>query len=324
MNISTSSPLWVVTPYFNPCKYRSRWENFHNFRKQLRAPLLVVELEKTGNFDVSEDYGDIVLHLQGEDSIWQKERLINVGIAALPTHVKYVAWIDCDIIFENEHWVDEAIAKLTRGADMVQLFSSVMHQSKQQSIDNILINPASSSALHEIGIAKYLSEGGSPFDSVGTSGVRYSPDLDNNSRKIKPAIGHAWAASVDRKNSRQLYDANIVGGGDRVDLVPILSRIDELKNFRPFSPAQYNHLHEWAAGRPSGRLDFVEGRIFHLWHGEFTNRQYNERHHILRRHNFDPNRDIQLAPNGTWRWTDPEGQLAKEVAVYFRERREDG
>jgi hypothetical protein len=71
-------------------------------------------------------------------------------------------------------------------------------------------------------------------------------------------------------------------------------------------------------------LDFVEGRIFHLWHGDFTNRQYEERYHILRRHNFDPNRDIQLAPNGTWRWTDPEGQLAQEVAVFFRERREDG
>lgn len=321
MHFNGSSPLWVVTSYFNPCKYRKRLDNFKSFRRHLNAPLLLVELEKSGRFELSSKDADIVLHLQGEDCLWQKERLINLGIAALPSHVKFVAWIDCDLIFENENWVEQTVRKLERGAGMVQLFSSIMHQSKQQSQDNILENHAPSNVMHEIGMAKYLIGGGElRIDSVG----RFSPDSDEVMHEIRPAPGHAWAAPIDRQTSRQVYDAHILGGADRVEVEACFNRIEEYGNFRQLTDAHDRHLQKWAASRQARHLDYIEGRIFHLWHGDFTNRQYRERHEILVRNNFDPDRDIQLAPNGTWRWTDADSQLAREVAEYFRDRREDG
>ena len=31
--------------------------------------------------------------------MWQKERLLNVALAAVPNNVEDVAWIDCDVVF---------------------------------------------------------------------------------------------------------------------------------------------------------------------------------------------------------------------------------
>ena len=35
-------------------------------------------------------------------------------------------------------------------------------------------------------------------------------------------------------------------------------------------------------------------------------------------------RDAEVAENGTWRWVDPEGRIARAVGDYFLARHEDG
>src|ERR1017187_517037 len=107
-------PLWVVTSYYNPAGYKRRLQNFKTFRRHLNAPLMVVELAKAGRHQLSKDDGNIVLSLTGEDRIWQKERLLNIGIAQLPRHVEYVAWVDCDVIFDDENWVNSAKSRLEK------------------------------------------------------------------------------------------------------------------------------------------------------------------------------------------------------------------
>lgn len=77
------NPMWVVTSYYNSAGYQRRLQNFKLFRQFLNAPLLVVELSGSGDFQLDENDGDIVLQLQGEDRLWQKERLINIGAKAL-------------------------------------------------------------------------------------------------------------------------------------------------------------------------------------------------------------------------------------------------
>ena len=120
-------PLWVITSFYNPAKYETRRDNFRTFRKYLNSPLMVVELARPGEHHLTKDDGDIVLRLVGEDRIWQKERLLNIGLAELPGHVEYVAWIDCDVIFEDENWATKAKQKLARNGGLLQLFETSVH-----------------------------------------------------------------------------------------------------------------------------------------------------------------------------------------------------
>ena len=101
-----SSDLWSITSYFNPCRYKTKRANFDAFMEGMErvgANVLVVELA----FD-DEDFelpaSDRVLQLRGTGVMWQKERLLNVAAATLPESCTKVAWLDCDLLFENPDW----------------------------------------------------------------------------------------------------------------------------------------------------------------------------------------------------------------------------
>ena len=66
------------------------------------------------------------------------------------------------------------------------------------------------------------------------------------------------------------------------------------------------------------------GVIHHLWHGSSAQRNYVDRHAILVEHDFDPERDIVLDPEGCWAWAPGREALAKAVADYFDSRGDGG
>jgi hypothetical protein len=53
-------------------------------------------------------------------------------------------------------------------------------------------------------------------------------------------------------------------------------------------------------------------------------RNYRGRYRMLAGHGYDPAKDIERAANGTWRWTNPDSDLARDVGAFFFARREDG
>jgi hypothetical protein len=76
--------LWAITYYFNPMRYESRRLNYRVFRRRLGIPLLAVELSFDGISDLGRDDADILVSLHGGDILWQKERLLNLALGALP------------------------------------------------------------------------------------------------------------------------------------------------------------------------------------------------------------------------------------------------
>src|SRR5262245_25462823 len=99
--------IWVVTAYFNPCRYSTKKFNFDTFAARLRstgAKLLVIEIAlEDGEFDLGGDLNAI--RVRGNGLMWQKERLLNIAIANLPPSCTKVAWLDCDILFEDHAWL---------------------------------------------------------------------------------------------------------------------------------------------------------------------------------------------------------------------------
>jgi hypothetical protein len=321
-----SAPLWVVSPYYNPAGYRRRLRNFHAFRRALSAPLLVVELAREGRHELGADDADIVIHLTGEDRIWQKERLVNVGVGALPRHVEYVAWADCDLLFEAPDWPVAACGHLERDGGLLQLFSAAYYMPRS-------LEP-------ETATLAQCAQAAPLMQAVSSVAAARSGMFEENDRVAQEARGRyellthmncygiAWAAVRSQFEACGLFDGYVMGGGDAVKTFALLDRMPLYWLRRPASPALRAYAERWVAHAAAkgfiGHAGHLDGRVFHLWHGEIADRNYRGRHHILTDLGFDPSRDLELAENGAWRWADPDGAIARAVSDYFLARHEDG
>src|SRR4029079_5414180 len=114
----------AVTSFFNPLGSRRRRENFRNFRRELNVPLIAVELSYDGNLELGADDAEIIVRVRGRDVMWQKERLLHAALDVVPETCRYVAFLDCDIVFANRDWVGHTREMLDDFA-LVQPFSEV-------------------------------------------------------------------------------------------------------------------------------------------------------------------------------------------------------
>jgi len=313
-----AQPLWAITSYFNPMRYRRRLANYHTFREHLPLPLITVELAFGGEeeFDLREGEADILIQLRGRDVLWQKERLLNVALRALPSECTKVVWLDCDvIIFSEDSWPKE-VSDLLDEFLLLQPFSRVHHLPRDL-------------PLGEAGQTT-AEFGDSSAASVIASGVPARTCLRSRRRGRKEGVnspGVAWAARRELIGEHGFYDACIVGGGDREMTCAAYGCFDVAMQIHGMNERQEEHYLAWA--KPyfesvGGAVTFADYDLFHLWHGEMRDRRSRERYEGLGRFRFDPYEDIAIAENGSWRWASDKPQMHQYVKEYFASRKEDG
>ena len=110
--MARTGPVWALTTYYNPAGYRSRLLNYKEFRRRLNVPLLTVELSTSGEYELHESDAEIMVRVPANSVLWQKERLLNIGRDRLPEEARFVAWLDCDIIFQDSAWSEKVPAVL--------------------------------------------------------------------------------------------------------------------------------------------------------------------------------------------------------------------
>ena len=303
--------LWAITSYFNPMRYQRRRANYRIFRERLNVPLVAVELAYGPEFELTEGDADILIRLRGRDVMWQKERLLNVALRALPSSCRRVIWTDCDIIVEADDW-SERVSHLLDRFMLVQAFSCAHHLSPSwkpgDTRTSIMFTQPSAVAAIASGI---------PAASLLARPAPTGPGSTNK--------GLVWAAHRDLLDEDGFYDACIVGGGDLAMVSAVYGCFDV--GMRNMNEKQKQHYMAWA--RPHHKIfgaetGFLDCRVFHLWHGDIDHRRYRERHDALRRHAFDPFEDIALDENGSWRWNSHKPELHDDVRDYFASRKEDG
>src|SRR5262245_44135836 len=125
--------FWIVASYFNSAGFRSKLANFELFRERIeRSGLSLLTIECAFGdrpFELASQAN--VLHMRGRDVMWQKERLLNVAMAALPPECKKVAWLDADILFERSDWA-VAASKMLDEFPVLQLFDHVVRLPRGQ------------------------------------------------------------------------------------------------------------------------------------------------------------------------------------------------
>ncbi|HEX2190538.1 MAG TPA: hypothetical protein VHG51_16640 [Longimicrobiaceae bacterium] len=299
--------IWAVTAYFNPCRYRSRRENYRVFRERLDVPLVTAELSFDGEFELGEDEAEILVRVDGGDVMWQKERLLNVAASALPAGVEKVALLDCDIVFDDPGWPGKACRALEESV-MVHLFSHGYRFPRQT-------------------LPEQLDDWGPYLRAYSTGYLYFSGlDLDFSVANRWPFMGGAWGIRRSVLERHGVYDTFIMGGGAHAFVCAGMGKLGRALAPLNMNAAQESHFRAWADPfheSVQGRMTYLEGRLALLWHGSEERRAYMDRHEGLRAYDFDPATDIRVGPSGAWTWSTEKPDLHRYAAGYYQARRED-
>jgi hypothetical protein len=313
---------WALTSYFNPGCFRRRYQNFQRFRDRLGLPLLTVQWAPGGGFDLGPGDSDLLISLAGGDLMWQKERLLNLALAELPAGCDAVAWLDCDIVFEDDRWIaglDHALAS----APVVQLFSEVVHSDPGGSSTPLLVRESLAAAFARGGAARLRQR----LRPVGAEREDAESEATERRRLAqRPSSGHAWAAERGVLHAHGFYDACIGGVGDMAIALAAIGHPELFLGMFAQNPSQAAHYRAWAdrfADATGGRVGCLPGRLEHLFHGNLANRQYRSRLNRLAESGFDPAKDLVLDGQGLWRWRSGFRALEPWMREYFDRRGED-
>jgi hypothetical protein len=298
-----------VTSYYNPTGYQTKLENFTAFYEPIaRSGLacLIVECAfEDQPFALPSSLP--VLRVRCRDVLWQKERLLNAALAELPRACRKVAWLDCDVLFENPEWAAQA-SRLLDDVPLIQPFEWAIR----------------------------LPRGAKRFLGTGTVYRGFCATLEREPAAFLGGdfarhghTGFAWAARRELLERHGLYDVCIAGSGDHLMAHGALGDWSSPCVRAAVGPdgAYARHFSEWAAcfyGDVDGRTAFVPGALLHLWHGEMTHRRYADRNRELIELGLDPERDLVVGAAGAWEWKSRRPELHDWARRYFDLRLEDG
>jgi hypothetical protein len=231
----------------------------------------------------------------------------------LPRECSKVVWLDCDVIFGGDGWVEE-VSGLLDDFLLVQPYSHVHYLPRDLPSDE----PWPATAEFNQPSVAFAVASGLP---VRASLIR-RPE-----RKDVYSEGFAWAARRELLDEYGFYDACIMGGGCYAMNCAAYGVFDLVMEFQGMNERQREYYLTWAEPffeSVRGAVSFADYELFHLWHGTMRDRRYGERHEGLGRFRFDPYEDIVIDENGCWRWDSDKPEMHQYVKEYFASRREDG
>ncbi len=318
-----SEKLHIVSVHFNPKRFKSRarlTREFINYMSENDdVELYIVEAAFGGrDFEVTDAQNPNHIRLRTDQELWNKESLINIGLARLPIDAKYCGWIDADICFTRPDWANEAMEALQH-FEIIQPWSFAIDLGPQHQI----IGTAKS-------FASYYAQGSRQNRDVQKYGYWHS--------------GYAWCARRSALNklggplcSGPLIDYAVLGSADFYIANALIGKLDDnLYNDvanadvvkKGFTKPYLDALFMWQrrAQTLNRNVGFCHGSIEHFFHGNKKQRYYNTRENILIQNDFNPFFDLRRDINGLFQWvveSPRQMRLRDEVRRYFDARNED-
>lgn len=286
-SLSGPTNLHVVTCLFNPTRSQRIAANYRTFRRALRGvPVTVVELVYDDDPAVEPE----AIHIRGtreRHTLWQKERLLNIGFESLPNDVDAVAWFDADIILPSD-WQSRVVEELKHSA-VVQPFS----------------------------IAHWLD---SDWQTERTF-LSFAKSLSTGRQHSFSHPGFAWAVRREVLRSG-LFDLNLVGGADSW-MAYLFSGRPVSPSLSVATPSIVEAFRQWAppvSEIVAKRVSFCDGRLLHLHHGRFKDRRYVQRSQAMRVTGLK-REHIVLDDNGLYTIVGNE-RFRRDMMDYFPSRRD--
>jgi hypothetical protein len=306
--------IWAVSCYFNFTKSKLRLKNFKIFKRNLDKhgiKLAVVEFSPDSVFELNHNDTDLLIQLKEGDTMWQKERLLNIAVDKLPQDTDIVIVIDADVVFSDINTIGY-IQKELEKKPIVQCFSLNAH-----------INPEVVDA-ESVDFLSLNKDNDALFLRGKRPGCIYAYEMTGNFQF--GAAGYAWAFRYEIIKSTKLFEHNIIGGGDRVSASAFIGLYNP-----PIIVAGINYSEYYSyfqkvksAGINRDAVGYIDTLVYDLYHGSHEDRQYLQRHDILKNSNFDSSRDLIYSSGAPFKFSDSVNQTTKnQIIDYFYSRKEN-
>lgn len=290
--------LYVITPIFNPEGSEIRYKLYRDFKAYMatfsNVVLITIELAQGDKpFVVTTPYDPWNIQVRSNDVLWWKENLINVALKWLYERIGSgkVAWIDGDMVFTNEKWVDDTL-RLLNDYKFVQMFDT----------------------CDSLGPDNEVIQSGNSFVYRWIHGI--------DSPKNRGRSGGAWASCLDVLESiGWLIDWDVVGASDWYTVFGLTNQA--CQTVTPCR-AKNERWMERVREIVNGNIYYVDGTLVHFFHGWPSDRGYGTRGRILIDNEFDPDSDIGYLPNGLLHFTSDKPQLRFDLIEHFKSKNTHG
>lgn len=299
--------LWVITTFYNPLNLKSKQKNYNFFKSRLRKQgvnLLTVECAfNKQDFCLKKEVdADILIQVRSSSVMWQKERLLNVALKYLPKNCDKIAWLDADIIFLDDNWASKA-SYFLQNHEIVKPFSQAIRLSKLES--KLVLN--------------------NKIDNIKLSSdklVNYYSIFDKDKTRYLAVLGTCARREVF--DNCGFYDKMILYGADKVLASSFLKK-DYINNNLP--PVLLEDIKKWQRNfslkHPRINIHYLNGTVYHLFHGALKYKKYNEMNKPLHQYNFNPQRDLKINKEGCFEWGSDKTDFHNYLIQYFHNRNED-
>jgi hypothetical protein len=305
-DLKSDNTLHVIGVISNYVRWQSRYRLFRKWEKAMLqthgVKLYVVEAAYGDrHYEVTEKDNPHHLQLRTNSEIWIKENMINLGVRyLLPRNWKYMAWIDCDVFFDDPNWAQET---------MHQLQHFMVIQPWQTCLDT--------------GVN---GQGTQLFKSFG---YQHQRRIRKQKYSTEPyEFGHtgfAWACRREFwENCRGLLDFAILGSADHHMGWGMIGEIAGTANSK-ISKEYKTRCIDWqtdAVQITKNEIGFTPGNIKHSFHGPKKKRYYQSRWQILIKHHFNPDKDLRYDNRGVMQLVGKPA-LEQDIKLYNRSRMED-
>jgi len=323
------SKFWVVAVISNPVRYQSRITLFEKFKKYMErygVNLCVVELAYGDRpFSIAQNQyeeprcivpGETktrVIQLRTWDELWHKENMINVGISRLPNDWEYVAWIDADVEFKDETWLEETWHQLQHHY-IVQMFNQAIDFGPEDEI--IQVHDGFMAMYWKNHMQAPQGHGHGGYYGYGVKGKFWHP-------------GYAWAArreAIDYLGG--LMDFPILGAADHHMALSLIGQGHRSLpgGVHPVYKEKILLWQERALRYLKKDVGYVNTTLFHHWHGKKKDRKYVERWDVVTKNGYNPSTDIKKDSQGIMQLvveSPRQMKLRDQIRLYFRQRNED-
>lgn len=286
MGQSSSKDMAICFVVFNPAQTKRILMNYlyvkNHFERQ-KLPTFTIELIYTGRTPEIPD----AFHVSSHSFMFHKENLYRVLETKIPRKYKKLAFLDCDVLFEDPQWYEKT-SKLLDEYDVVQPFETA--QWLDLTYSNVMLRRQS-----------VVTTPGKTWD------FQYHP-------------GFAWCMRRDWYRRVGFFDYAISGSGDTLSSAGWMGK-HFTQNFQSLPKSiqsEYTAFRE----KEHPRITYLKGsQIKHLYHGTRTNRKYAERHKMINIQT-DIHDIVTKNKQGVFEWRHPE-EWNPMFFNYFKSRNDD-
>lgn len=268
----TDSEAIIISCFFNPQNNPYRVTAFNTFYESIKHLNHHIVECVIGDAKPQLPENNNISRIHTPNLLWHKESLLNLIVSKLDPKYKYVFWVDADVIFTNKNWLVEGVVAMRDvGLRLVQPFEYCIHLEQDElepsfNVENERDMVSDPKHRHP---RMWRSFGYN--HTIGKSG--------HSNYDVHGHVGFAWGVRREVLDAVPLFDRALVGGADHIIAHAAAGQFCHTCITKAFGECTQD-IEDWSRKFYSvieGNIGYVDGDLYHIWHGAVEKRQYLKR-----------------------------------------------